>query len=761
MKKSLIFLIILTLLILTACNQQTGKADRLSLVSDSEEDRLPDSFKNDILVSNSEKDRLPNSFKNDIVTRTIVDPETVFMIGVSSNDQKIDWKTIFTISSVSKISPILLIENGERMLAVNPSNDPYLESSEKIDDFSPKLFIETYSPKKILLKNYEHKTSITTDQLADKNINSQIFDYSNFVVISDGNNYENSLIAASFAAHYGIPIFFSPLNNEEKDLIKKWDAKTIGIEVNSNYLLNYELTTYEAINMLKKDSDYLILTTSDDINKIKKPRFSLAAPILAGGRKGVVLNILNPTKESVKNKINEITKDGFSPSYIVVVGSKENFPYIDCEIVPLGTYYNQDDEYQYHVNLYYWADYQESSEYIPDAATGVITGYSVSDASSLIARSLFYDKIAKSNKVVLWHPYSDPAETQTWEPVLDKDFSEKLIENFKDFSTHNEKIEVIQELKDTSVFIYDGHAQRCQLGDLLISEFPVLKNPAFIFGFGCATLQPWYDLSNADYGRALISYDAIRKGAVGFFGAAEIWFIGGELYYGKEQRNFIENSLTMQIGDSWFLTQKMDDAYHLYSSQSLPPEGKNFYYNSYVYLIGDPKLKIKTKSEISSPILSNYKFMNFNKDAISEKFACYFEGGCTLCKLNEQECKELLTNFPDKSAEFYFPIFLDSYVYSTAPNMNANTFYYILNQMNLRFFTLQPLKDINFKIDSKTNVPVENEWIGEYCFKFKKQTYCPNLIQYLVYGETKSSDGKKWEEVIKLPEKGIEMTLIN
>lgn len=645
-------------------------------------------------------------FGKNVSSKSLVDSDSIFMLGVTDNVGNVDWQTILTISTIAKVSPILIIENKE-----------------SVDDFSPKLFVEQYSPSKIYLHNYNYNFP-NTEKINAENINLQLYSLSNFVVISNGNDYTTGLTAASFAAHFNIPVFFSPLNSNDKDLIKKWGAEKIGIGLNED--VDHSLTIAKAVDILRKNSDYLILTTSDDLNTLKRPRFSLVAPILVGGRNAVVLNITNPTRESVKRRINEVTRDGFSPSYMVVVGSEKNFPFLEFDIVPPGTYFNQDDDHQYFVNLYYWADYNSSNEYIPDAAVGAMTGYSVSDVSSLIARSIFYNRIAKSNKVVYWAPYGEPVSgASKINPILDSDFSKKYINNFKNYSSLDSKSTVINELKNSSVLIYSGHAWRNVLGNMSTEEVPTFVNPTFVFAFGCATLEPWNPGTLEDkQDKPIISYEMIQKGAVGVLGAAEIWFVSGKIYYGSSQRMITENALNMQIGDSKFLADRMNDAYYLYINS---PLGKNHYYKSYIYLLGDPKLKIKTSSMMRSNIFSDRIQINL-KDRISEKMMCYTYGGCALCKTANQECQQMSQEEPDKVVEFNYPLFLDSYVDSTDISSLSGIYY---PRMSLRFFTLNPIRDISIKADGRGIGKPHNTFLGQHCFSFNNQNYCPNLVNLL------------------------------
>lgn len=681
----------------------------------------------DTTFPSEEKQSPTTLFDKDIRSIPIADQDSIFMLGDTNSEGNVDWRTILTISTIAKISPVLIITNDK-----------------SVDDFSPKLFIEQYSPSKIYLHNYNYNFP-KTERIDTKNINSQLYKSSNFVVISNGNDYDTSLIATSFAAYFNIPIFFSPLTNEDKDLIEKWSAEKIGIGVKED--VTRSLSINEAVNILKKNSDYLILTASDDLNKPQRARFSLAAPILAGGRNGVVLNIKNPTRASVKSRVNEITQDGFAPKYLVVVGSEKNFPFLEYDIVPPGTFYGQVDDHKYFVNLYYWADYNPSSEYIPDAAVGAITGYSISDISSLIARSIFYDKISKSNKFVYWSPYSsgDPAAREyasKIDSILDTDLSRRYINDFKSYNSLFDKNRVITEINNSSVFVYNGHSWKNLLGNMSTEEIPVFRNPTFIFAFGCGMLKPWNPGTIEDkQNKPMIGYEAIRKGAVGMMGAAEVWFVSGEGYYGLDQRMTVENALNLPLGDSNFLTQRMFDAYYLYNNE-IPGGEKDYYTKRYVYLLGDPALKVKTSSQMQPNIFSEKIRMNFTS-AIQEKMLCYKEAGCILCKSDEKECT-IMEKEPTKVVQFTFPLLLDSFIYSTAINFSLGETYYF--GTSLRFFTPEPIRDVNIVNDVGEQISLASDYkknLGKHCFSFGNKKYCPNLIRQLNFGSVNTATNDK------------------
>ena len=658
-------------------------------------------------------------FNQEVKSKSAIEPGSVFMLGVASENSEVDWKTIFEVSSISKIVPILVVENKG-----------------KLDDFSPKLFIQQYSPQKIYTYNYQYGDQ-KSEKLQADNINAKLYSSSNFVVISNGEDYASSIVAASFAARFNIPIFFTPLKSEERNLIKSWSAKSIGIGVAEN--VDHALTINEANDLLKKDSDYLILTTSDDLTKTSNPRFSLIAPILAGGRDGLILNVKNPTRESVKQSVSQATQNGFHPAYLVSVGNENNFPFLQFNIVPQGTLYNQDDDHQYFVNLYYWADYNNSNEYVPDASVGAITGYSVSDASSLIARSLFYEKIAKSDKVVTWSPYSsgDPVLRQNAakiDPVLNNDFTKKYLPNLKDYNSLTDKTAVITDVKDSSVFVYSGHSWRNILGNIAVAEMPVFNNPTFIFAFGCAALEPWNPgTPEATRGNPIVGYEAIKNGAVGFLGSAEISFVASELYFGSKERMLVQNTLTMPVGQGQFLNSRIADAYNLYTTGKQNPEGDNFYYKSYNYLLGDPKLKLKVTSNFTPNIITdNHIRMDFESKSKLERFVAVKGGGYTMCSVDEKSCSDLLRDRPRDAAEFNFPILLDNYVYSADLAFETSNSFY--GRTQLRFLTENPIKNITTKTDLNLTPDATYKYTGNYCFNFGTKQYCPNLLIYLPYG---------------------------
>jgi hypothetical protein len=291
------------------------------------------------------------------------------------------------------------------------------------------------------------------------------------------------------------------------------------------------------------------------------------------------------------------------------------------------------------------------------------------------------------------------------------------------------------------VFIYNGHSWRNVLGNMSVAEVPTFKNPTFVFAFGCASLEPWNPGTLEDkQDKAIISYEAIKKGAVGWFGAAEIWFVSNELYYGSSERMIVENALNMPVGDSQFLVERMSDAYYLYTQGGFPG-GNDYYYKRYIYLLGDPKLKIKTSSQMSSIVISADKIrMNFS-NSVPEQMMCYTAGGCALCKIAEQECQQMSQDGPDKVVKFNFPFLLDSYIYATDISSLNETYY---PRMTLRFFTLNPIKDINIKADGRVITKPYNTFLGRHCFSFNKQNYCPNLIYQLTgYASINPKTGKE------------------
>ncbi|MEK9179076.1 MAG: hypothetical protein AAB893_01265, partial [Patescibacteria group bacterium] len=132
------------------------------------------------------------------------------------------------------------------------------------------------------------------------------------------------------------------------------------------------------------------------------------------------------------------------------------------------------------------------------------------------------------------------------DPVLNNDFTKKYLSNLKDYNSLADKASVVTDIKDSSVFVYSGHSWRNILGNISVAEMPVFNNPTFIFAFGCAALEPWNPGTlEATRNNPIVGYEAIKNGAVGFLGSAEISFVAEELYFGSEQRMLVQNALTM------------------------------------------------------------------------------------------------------------------------------------------------------------------------------------------------------------------------
>jgi len=183
----------------------------------------------------------------------------------------------------------------------------------------------------------------------------------------------------------------------------------------------------------------------------------------------------------------------------------------------------------------------------------------------------------------------------------------------------------------------------------------------------------------------------------------------------------------------------MSDARNLYTQGNIP-EGDDFYYKRYVYLLGDPKLKIKMSSQISSNIISDKIRMDFS-NSIPEQMMCYTYAGCSLCKVNKQDCQRMSQEDPDKIVEFNYPLFLDSYIFSTGISSLSGTYY---PRMALRFFTKNPIKDISIRVDGRIIAKPYHTYVGQHCFSFNNQNYCPNIILHFKnYASINPSTGEK------------------
>jgi hypothetical protein len=126
---------------------------------------------------------------------------------------------------------------------------------------------------------------------------------------------------------------------------------------------------------------------------------SLVAPVLASAKHQLIVSLSNKnttfenTDSFLEKELNELfniddllkTQDYLEDFYITIIANGEAIPYKSGSLFS-GIANDQ----------YYYANFKDDEGGPPNLAAGRIFGLTLSDASSLVARSLYYDNLKKN-----------------------------------------------------------------------------------------------------------------------------------------------------------------------------------------------------------------------------------------------------------------------------------------------------------------------------------------------------------------------------
>lgn len=227
------------------------------------------------------------------------------------------------------------LNKGKTAVSAIEPNVPYQrELQDFILRFKPdQLFLISDTAEKkdkdfsILFKDVE-KISVTSSQQAANMLAWKFWKKSEFIVICREDKYGKSLAASALAARLKCPLLFygdKGLNQESRKSIKKLACKTI---INVGYqkikLPGFDITTlknsHDIIKWMvakKMQVNYLAAVNPKDRLNTKVKKISLAAPMLAAGREGVVALLDFKTQWKIPYKVSKTYKKklkNFPPS---------------------------------------------------------------------------------------------------------------------------------------------------------------------------------------------------------------------------------------------------------------------------------------------------------------------------------------------------------------------------------------------------------------------------------------------------------------
>ena len=471
-------------------------------------------------ISNSPNKKLDSAYSN----------KEVFLV----SDK--DWKKV-----LPAISAGIWTDNSGQIHSY-----PFLifheeEERNSFDADSIIYFMQQYSPSKVtligntpsqldnlLIANKDFGAGLSSTQI-QRLSSAELFNYwesfDSLVYVQD--DYELSLLASTYASLINAPLV---IEGEELDLSSTFSGRKIicvGEVVPSE---NSCSETYNLDSLRDKyksltNTDKIILVNSKDLFSFQEDFFyleksygeiqelyfkdSLTAPILASARHEL---IISTDKTYYKDISNLILPKLSGMKYLTILASPSILPNKEFK----GEYLGMD---------IYWA--VDSSHYsdingdkVPDVAVGRISGISVSDVSSYIARDLFYSSFAKSNNMKFM-----ASSFYGYLEGVTIDISNKFKKagyNAVSSTSSEESFEFNpEEWKDQDLIYYTDHGAQSWSG-IYSSAIPSLDN-SLVLSASCLTA------STSD--QSSFWAWAIRKGAIGYVGAVSITYLSLDYAY--------------------------------------------------------------------------------------------------------------------------------------------------------------------------------------------------------------------------------------
>jgi len=428
--------------------------------------------------------------------------------------------------------------------------------------------------------------------------------YDTVVLVED--NYELALQASVYASYINAPLVIEgqSFSYSGLDVIL---VGTVGCPPGASVCQAFTKQELQEEYLSLTNTDKLMLVNHDDLNIVAIATYfypekssqtvtmtmtknSLAAPFLAAAKHELIISTAYTDYEDVDLFKND-SFDTFNldnVEYLTIVASPNA---IDMQFIVPGSYFPC-DVYECSVDAWHYAITGDQDNLL-DLAVGRIFGVTVSDTSSNIARSLFYEETLVSDDDVLstsggTNPtYNSPARTYSVGQLLER-LGYNTLTNIYDSPA--------EEMEDRLYIHYIDHGFVSHM-DVLYNDLPYLDN-ALITGFACLTCNYNYYMLGEDQKYKLFCPNTLRKGAVGYIGATDV------VQYDPTIPGRISETLLVEIfgykSDMGNAFKNMKNALLVYYGHIRRDDEElsdiQDYSMPWFTLLGDPTLKIKTAS---------------------------------------------------------------------------------------------------------------------------------------------------------------------
>ncbi len=363
--------------------------------------------------------------------------------------------------------------------------------------------------------------------------------YKNVVYVED--NYELALMASTYASLINAPLIIKNYNdNINFDTVSTLCVGNPSSECDEKYTLEELEQKY----ITETNTDKIILVNPGDLNIKVNGNFapdkssnsiselysktSLSAPVLASAKHEIILSTTSANYQQIDSLIeSKINNLGINAEYLTIIASPNSIPisrtaapaddcgwanYLEVD----GRYYGELD----HDNLI-------------DLSTGRIYGVTVSDASALVARSIFTKDIVTNNFNALLalagNGDSEAHMISFSEYFWTNNIKSKLDDYYfyaGDSNVNSHSSEIKNLYDDANLIVYHNHGGALgfvalDLWSTTFSSMKIYLNNPIIIDVACQTCI-W---NSNPYSFCVQN---IRRGALGYQGATDISYWNAE-----------------------------------------------------------------------------------------------------------------------------------------------------------------------------------------------------------------------------------------
>jgi hypothetical protein len=406
-------------------------------------------------------------------------------------------------------------------------------------------FMQQYSPDKViiigetpqeldnlLIAEPELGAGIDVNKIKRVSVNDYLSYWQSFKdVVYVEDNYELSLLASTYASLINAPLIIRGTNSDNSTVFSGKNIICVGSVMPSEAICNeqYNLDQLQRKYLESTNTDKIILINPNDLNIAVTELFtpekstnsiielysktSLEAPILASAKHELIINSHNSSynlvSQSIKNNIESLN---MKPNYLTILASP-----VSIQMSYGNIYSEYERRYLFDsTDAVFYANIDE--DVFAELNFGRIFGLTITDASSYVARDLFYDETIENPNDMLF---------------IGKDFSSEEATAFLYNKTMNSigysaktfiayPTASANDWKNKAFINYEDHGT-VNCAGICNNEIPYLDN-SFVVADACLTCAyeaiPFLSDFSKKYS-TIFCPNVIRKGAIAYIGSTD------------------------------------------------------------------------------------------------------------------------------------------------------------------------------------------------------------------------------------------------